>query len=240
MGKIMQLNENLKQRMGVVVVGPSGCGKSVLWRTLRAALQEMKVVVNQYTMNPKAIPRQQLLGSMDQDTREWTDGILTAACKQVVKEPLESRNWIICDGDVDPEWIESLNSVLDDNRLLTLPTGERIQFGPNVNFLFESDNLKYASPATVSRMGMIFMDENDISKQAIVDAWLLRQPQQAQRLLRELLSTYLERSLKAVQKEAWAVETTLVGTIKNGLSHLGGVQTKVRRPSFPNLFPVHR
>eukprot|EP00727_Mastigamoeba_balamuthi_P008574 m51a1_g4339 putative cytoplasmic dynein 2 heavy chain 1 isoform x1 (4695) ;mRNA; f:164362-180818 len=225
--KIMQLNENLKQRMGVVVVGPSGCGKSVLWRTLRAALQEMKIVVNQYTMNPKAIPRQQLLGVMDQDTREWTDGILTAACKQVVKEPLETRNWIICDGDVDPEWIESLNSVLDDNRLLTLPTGERIQFGPNVNFLFESDNLKYASPATVSRMGMIFMDENDISKPAIIDAWLLRQPPECQAPLRGFIETYFDRALKLALKETLTVETTLVGTLKNGLSHLNGVKSKL-------------
>lgn len=57
----------------------------------------------------------------------------------------------MADGDVDPEWIESLNSVLDDNRLLTMPNGERIQFGSNVNLIFECDSLTYASPATVSR-----------------------------------------------------------------------------------------
>lgn len=70
---------------------------------------------------------------------------------------LEVNSWIVCDGDIDPEWIESLNSVLDDNRLLTMPSGERIQFGPNVNFLFETHDLSCASPATISRMGMIFL-----------------------------------------------------------------------------------
>lgn len=53
---------------------------------------------------------------MDADTREWSDGILTAAARAVVKEPLEQQTLIVCDGDVDPEWIESLNSVLDDNK----------------------------------------------------------------------------------------------------------------------------
>lgn len=69
----------------------------------------------------------------------------------------EITSWIICDGDIDPEWVESLNSVLDDNRLLTLPSGWRIKFGPNVNFIFETHDLSLASPATISRMGMIFM-----------------------------------------------------------------------------------
>ena len=66
-------------------------------------------------------------------------------------------SWIICDGEIDPEWIESLNSVLDDNHLLTLPSGERIQLGSNVNFIFETHELGYASPATISRMGMLFL-----------------------------------------------------------------------------------
>ena len=59
---------------------------------------------------------------------------------------MEQHSWIICDGDVDPEWIESLNSVLDDNRLLALPSGRNRRL--NVNFIFECDDLRPASPAT--------------------------------------------------------------------------------------------
>ena len=92
--------------------------------------------------------------------REWTDGVLTTCARKVVAEPLEQRSWIVCDGDIDPEWIEALNSVLDDNRLLTMPHGERIQFGSNVNFIFECHSLQHASPATVSRCGVIFLSGN--------------------------------------------------------------------------------
>lgn len=60
-----------------------------------------------------------------------------------VRGELQKRQWIIFDGDVDPEWVENLNSVLDDNKLLTLPNGERLSLPPNVrvqylkpNFLF--------------------------------------------------------------------------------------------------------
>jgi hypothetical protein len=92
--------------------------------------------------------------------------------RQVVKEPLEQRSWIICDGDVDPEWIESLNSVLDDNRLLTLPNGERIQFASNINFIFECHSLEYASPATVSRCGMLFLSDEGVALERVVQRWL--------------------------------------------------------------------
>lgn len=49
-----------------------------------------------------------------------------------VRGELQKRQWIIFDGDVDPEWVENLNSVLDDNKLLTLPNGERLSLPPNV------------------------------------------------------------------------------------------------------------
>ncbi|TMS07235.1 Cytoplasmic dynein 2 heavy chain 1 [Larimichthys crocea] len=222
--KALELNEQLRQRMGVVIVGPSGAGKSTLWRMLRAALSKTGKVVKQYTMNPKAMPRQQLLGHIDMDTREWADGVLTHSARNVVREPQEVSSWIVCDGDIDPEWIESLNSVLDDNRLLTMPSGERIQFGPNVNFLFETHDLSCASPATISRMGMIFLSDEDIDVGALLKSWLKGQPEECCSNLENWLGDYFQRALDWVLKQNdFVVETSLVGTVFNGLSHLNAV-----------------
>uniref|UniRef100_A0A3Q0T4R8 Cytoplasmic dynein 2 heavy chain 1 n=1 Tax=Amphilophus citrinellus TaxID=61819 RepID=A0A3Q0T4R8_AMPCI len=225
--KALELNEQLRQRMGVVIVGPSGAGKSTLWRMLRAALSKTGKVVKQYTMNPKAMPRKQLLGHIDMDTREWSDGVLTHSARSVVREPQEVNSWIVCDGDIDPEWIESLNSVLDDNRLLTMPSGERIQFGPNVNFLFETHDLSCASPATISRMGMIFLSDEDIDVGALVKSWLKGQPEECRSNLENWLGDYFQRSLDwALKQNDFVVETSLVGTVFNCLSHLNAVKER--------------
>ena len=77
--------------MGVVIVGPSGSGKSVLWKMLQHAMQKTNQTVRTYVMNPKSMPRIQLLGHIDIDTREWSDGVLTAASRAVVKEPLGNK-----------------------------------------------------------------------------------------------------------------------------------------------------
>lgn len=91
MKKTLELYEQLKQRMGVVVVGPSGAGKSTLWKLLRVALCRIGLQVKQHILNPKAMQRHQLLGHIDMDTREWTDGVLTASARQVVREPKGKR-----------------------------------------------------------------------------------------------------------------------------------------------------
>ncbi|KAH9247140.1 hypothetical protein BASA81_015283 [Batrachochytrium salamandrivorans] len=222
--KILQLYESCKQRMGVVLVGPSGSGKSTIWKLLKHSWMKIGKKLVSHTTNPKAIDRRSLLGHMDMDTREWTDGILTHASRQAVKEPLEVHTWIISDGDIDPEWVESLNSVLDDNRLLTMPNGERIQFGPNVNFLFETHNLKFASPATVSRMGMIYLSDETLDVQILASSWIAKQPELSRTLLANWIDLYFYRSVSwIIQNCEMVIETSKAGLVMNGLSHIGGV-----------------
>lgn len=229
LSKMLQFHEATNQRMGVVIVGPSGCGKSTIWKVLKKSYEKLGIHMLMNVMNPKSMPRQQLLGEMDHDTREFKDGVLTASARQVVKEAQDTKCWIICDGDIDPEWIESLNSVLDDNHLLTLPNGERISFGDNVNFIFESDNLKFASPATVSRMGMIFLSEEDVDVSRLVHTWIhsIEDDSTKNKIgawMDEIFYKGLDWVLKIEDK--WIIETTKVGIVHSVLSSLEHIDTK--------------
>ena len=100
----------------MLLVGPPGGGKTTLWRVLQAAYAALNWPLHVHVLSPKAVPRALLLGHVDPDTREWSDGVLTSAVRAMVAQDAAERAWLVCDGDVDPEWIESLNSVLDDNR----------------------------------------------------------------------------------------------------------------------------
>jgi len=81
---------------------------------------------------------------------------------------------MVIDVPVDTLWIESMNSVLDDSKLLTLNNGDRIALSPNVRLLFEVENLSVASPATVSRAGMIYMDIDELGWEPYVSMWIQR------------------------------------------------------------------
>ncbi|XP_053681370.1 cytoplasmic dynein 2 heavy chain 1 [Anopheles nili] len=188
--KCLELHAQLQKRMGVVVIGPPQAGKTTLIALLKEALLAQSQTIRIHTISPKSMNRVQLLGRLDPDTRQWTDGVLTSMAVAVNAEARNVRSWIICDGDVDPEWIEALNSVLDDNRLLTLPSGWRIQFGNNVNFIFETHDLSTASPATISRMGIINLNVEDLPYQLIVSGWLSKQANNV-----DLLKSYCDQHL---------------------------------------------
>ncbi|CAH8543326.1 unnamed protein product [Schistosoma rodhaini] len=230
--KAIELYEQLSQRMGVVLVGPCGSGKSTILNILRLALNKIGISIRSHIFNPKSMLRVQLLGQIEADTREWTDGVLTHSARCVVKECIDQKCWIISDGDIDPEWIESLNSVLDDNHLLTLPSGERIQFDTNVNFLFETHELIHASPATISRMGVVYVSDEAIDSHAFVEAWLMNQPEIEQNQLKYLIDPIFYKCLEWVyQKNEFVVDTSPAAIIFTGLSHLVGAIT-------PALFTV--
>ena len=118
------------------------------------------------TLNQTTTDINTFYGRLDTTTMEWTDGVFTDILRRVtngVHHERDRRQWIMLDGDVDPEWAENLNSVLDDNKLLTLPNGERLAIPPNVRIMFEVDTLKYATLATVSRCGMVWFADDVVT-----------------------------------------------------------------------------
>ena len=93
----------------------------------------------------------ELYGEINQLTLEWRDGLLGIMVRTAVKPKMTFHQWIICDGPVDAVWIENMNTVLDDNKLLCLANSERIKLTNWVRMMFEVQDLAQASPATVSR-----------------------------------------------------------------------------------------
>ena len=76
---------------------------------------------------------------------------------------MNTQTFIVFDGDIDALWIENMNSVMDDNKLLTLSNGERIKLKPEkCRLLFEVGDLLHASPATVSRAGMVYTNSESM------------------------------------------------------------------------------
>jgi hypothetical protein len=164
--KVLQLSATLAARHGVMLVGPPGSGKSAAWRTLLAALELLDGVRGEcHVVDAKALvptrgtcAGEQLYGRLDGGSLEWRDGWLSELLRCVgegARGEGSRRVWIVFDGEVDPSWAESLNSVLDDTRALTLPSGERMPLPPNVRLLFELDATRSATLATISRTGMV-------------------------------------------------------------------------------------
>lgn len=175
--KILQLYQIQKIQHGLMMVGPSGSGKTNAWQVLLSALERLDGIEGvAYVIDPKAMHKDALYGTLDPTTRECNDGLFTHVLRKIVDDvrgESGKRHWIIFDGDVDPEWVENLNSVLDDNKLLTLPNGERLNLPPNVRIMFEVEHLKYATLATVSRCGMIWFSEDVVEPAMVYRHYLL-------------------------------------------------------------------
>lgn len=91
-----------------------------------------------YVINPKDRSVIELYGILDTVTRDWTDGLLSNIFRDINKPTDKNeRKYIVYDGDVDALWVENMNSVMDDNKLLTLANGERIRLQRHCAMLFE-------------------------------------------------------------------------------------------------------
>ncbi|XP_052749829.1 dynein axonemal heavy chain 1-like isoform X2 [Galleria mellonella] len=225
--KVIQLYETTVVRHGLMLVGPAGAGKTKCYEVLRDALTAIKgklapdglpfAPVHTYVVNPKSITMGQLYGEFDLQTHEWTDGILSSMVRAgIAVEDLDKR-WYVFDGPVDAVWIENMNTVLDDNKKLCLSSGEIMKLTDRQRMIFEVADLAVASPATVSRCGMVYLDTSVVGLQPLVNAWLKSSlppiADNIRKLLPNLITTYLYPSLTLLRSRL----TELVVSIDSAL-----------------------
>jgi len=210
--KIIQLYETMLVRHGVMVVGLTLTGKSRCQNALADALSQLRrdgeesphyEVTRQHTLNPKSVTMGELYGEVNPVTQEWTDGLVPTLVRLAVGDDSDNFHWITFDGPVDALWIENMNTVLDDNKMLCLSNGERIKLAPTMHMVFEVNDLAVASPATVSRCGMVFMESVYLGNQPYITSWCeKRLPEllpNMQAEVQALCNKYLEPTLEYVR-----------------------------------------
>ncbi|XP_069857585.1 dynein axonemal heavy chain 2 isoform X2 [Dipodomys merriami] len=200
--KVIQLYETKNSRHSTMIVGCTGSSKTTSWKILQASLSSLCRagepnfnIVKEYPLNPKALSLGELYGEYDLNSNEWTDGILSSVMRVACADEKPDEKWILFDGPVDTLWIESMNSVMDDNKVLTLINGERIAMPEQVSLLFEVENLAVASPATVSRCGMVYTDYVDLGWKPYVQSWLDKRPKAEVEPLQRMFDKFINRLL---------------------------------------------
>ena len=153
-------------------MGPPGSGKSSTWKILAKAQDKAGKKTLLVDLDPKVVSTKDLYG-YNLATKEWKDGLLSKIMRTLSETPDTNPKWIILDGDLDANWIESMNSVMDDNKLLTLASNERIPLKPHMRMIFEIRDLRFATPATVSRAGILFISDTAGTQwRAYVKSWI--------------------------------------------------------------------
>ena len=231
------------------MLGPSGAGKTELLKTLAKSQNMYQEKTTFHVINPKAVTRNELYGYIT-STREWKDGLISIIFRDLSNTTTYRHEWIILDGDIDAEWIESMNTVMDDNKMLTLASNERIPLTAPMRLLFEIGNMRNASPATVSRGGVIFLNDTDVGVMPFINSWVDKRETDSEKS--QLLGhfsrdnfkssiEYVKRNFKNIVKQdditlARTICFLMEGLLAMGEKSLGGKSCATDPKLLENLF----
>ncbi|XP_047526088.1 dynein beta chain, ciliary-like isoform X1 [Pieris napi] len=200
--KMVQLVELFAVRHSVFIDGFAGTGKSMVWQCLNKTYHMLKLKPFYNDLDPKAVTNDELFGIINPATREWKDGLFSTIMRDMANMPGDGPKWIVLDGDIDPMWIESLNTLMDDNKVLTLASNERIALTKSMRLLFEIATLRTATPATVSRAGILYINPQDLGWNPFVASWIdtTRDDESEKAMLTIMFDKYIPSLLESCKK----------------------------------------
>eukprot|EP00397_Hematodinium_sp_SG-2012_P006618 GEMP01006652.1.p1 GENE.GEMP01006652.1~~GEMP01006652.1.p1 ORF type:complete len:1174 (-),score=222.72 GEMP01006652.1:270-3284(-) len=203
-GKVAGLLDILFVRHCCFIIGPSGCSKTETWTSPLEAVKSIAPEGLWEQVSPKAITSDELYGIMSK-TKDWTGGAIAVIMRNMknklaVYAPHHQHQWIVSDGDIDAMWIESMNTVMDDNKVLTLVSNERIPFTGTMRMPLETQHIDQASPATVSRGGALFINETGVGWKPFMESWHEQMDLDAQSTFYLLSSNCFPQKIEALRK----------------------------------------
>jgi dynein heavy chain len=163
-----------------MLVGSTGSAKTTAYEILEDTMNYLREkgdpdksyqFVKKIILNPKAISMNEMYGYVN-SSQEWFDGLASKVMRVAAQETGDEKTWVVFDGPVDAIWIENMNTVLDDNMTLCLSNGQRIKLRHQMRMLFEVNDLLVASPATVSRCGMVYLTPEELGWKPYVKTWI--------------------------------------------------------------------
>ncbi len=244
--KLIQLYDTIQVRHGLMLVGPAGGGKTMNYTVLKDSLTMMDDGSRYYRtipsiINPKSIKHSEIYSEQDPNTLEWSFGVLPIIINECKRDTsLKTKYWIIFDGPVDAMWIEDMNSVLDDSKKLCLASSDIIVLNEMITLMFEVEDLIVASPATISRCGMVFMEPSALGLGPLIECWLKKlqdifNPQETKIIgtLEKLFKSYLDDCVYFVRKRLKELATTVDNNLaKSAMKIVDTFFDKFRTPEF--------
>lgn len=213
--KVWQLHESLMARNGVILLGATLSGKSTLYKILAKVYPKIMVGsstgedgrIVMHNISPWSLPSKYLYEWNDPEKNKWNDGVITKALRELSVGSPTSPRWLILDGHVHSELVGHLHTLLDASRKLTLPSGEILQIPQSFRVIFETSDLTYASPSTITRCGVVRVPEDIVGVDSLYLSWLKRSNLPSN--LHPLLDKFVQNILKP----------TLVFTVESSASY---------------------
>ncbi|XP_052060514.1 uncharacterized protein LOC127700861 isoform X4 [Mytilus californianus] len=203
--RVAQLSQLNASHQTIFVVGPPGCGKSECIKTFAVAERSRGKIISVQNVFTKAVESEELMGYLDQKTKEWKDGLLASILRKFCVQPpninydLKAKpimKIVQMDGESEPAQMELLGAVLNNDGAVVLGNNERIVIADTIRFLWEMESVAHMSPALLANVGVMVMTPKDVGWKLILVQWLEHRPENDRELLTGFCDVYIEKTIE--------------------------------------------